>query len=121
MFLHIHLWVHMILSNSILPSSDSEPFVDVPHLGRTGVITPIAQLDRSGAKLICEYLSLCSLVNPAIYYTHSYLGQPLFTAGQVIIRGEVSRRIAWFKLTVQSYGGRPCAKRRLTTLIASLI
>lgn len=91
MYFHIHIWVHTILSHSIIPPL--EPSHDIPQGlsnldGKTGVITPIDQLCRSGAKLIGEYLTLCTVVNPGIYQTHPFLGQPLFTAGMVIMKGQ---------------------------------
>ena len=69
MFFHLHVWVHTILSTS---QSDES--------------------SRSGAKLIGEYLALCDVVNPAIYYTQPFLGQPLFTAATTIMSGESAPR-----------------------------
>ncbi|ORX34412.1 major facilitator superfamily domain-containing protein [Kockovaella imperatae] len=73
MFFHLHTWIYVILCSSSMASAE---------------MTGPAQLDKlsiSGAKLIVDYLTFCDLIDPAIYYVQPFLGQPLFTAGTVIM------------------------------------
>lgn len=48
------------------------------------------ELSRSGAKMVCEYLTLCGAINPLIHHAVPMTGQPLFTAALVIMQGELS-------------------------------
>lgn len=95
MFFHLHIWLHTVLSNSIISSSTDQSQESLQGNAQANngadLSSPIDQLSRSGAKLVAEYLSFCTIVNPAIYYTHPFLGQPLFTAGRVIMDGEWTR------------------------------
>ena len=89
MYFQLHIWVHMIISNSALPPAgeDLAPRAPEDKTG-SGPITPFEQVRFSGAKTICECLTLCEIVNPLIYCTCPILGQPLFAAALILIRGE---------------------------------
>ena len=87
MFLHLHLWFHTVLSSSMIVADDLPEGHELGAMA--GVLTPSDKLSRSGAKMMTEYLTLCDVLNPDIYYTQRFLGQPLFTAARVILQGEL--------------------------------
>jgi len=87
-FFHLHIWFHMVLSYSIIAPIDIPPGMPPPgSRDCTGLLTPVETLRGPGAKMICEILGLCEILNPMIFCTYPFLGQPLFAAGMVVIKG----------------------------------